>query len=46
VKQSDTVDGEKVIEFAPAYGAKVVEAITQLREFAQAKFEKAGLAEE
>lgn len=46
VKQNDTVDGEKVIEFAPAYGGKVVEAITQLREFAQAKFERAGLAEE
>jgi hypothetical protein len=46
VKQNDTVDGEKVIEFAPAYGGKVVEAIAQLREFAQAKFERAELVED
>jgi len=46
VKQNDSVDGDRVIEFAPAYGAKVVEAITQLREFAQARFEKAELVEE
>jgi hypothetical protein len=41
LKQTDVVDGEKVIEFAPAYGPKVAEAIHQLTEFAQAKFEKA-----
>ena len=41
LKQTDEVEGEKVIEFAPAYGAKVAGAIHQLQEFAQAKFEKA-----
>ena len=41
LKQKDEVDGEKVIEFAPAYGAKVAGAISSLQEFAQAKFEKA-----
>ncbi|HSU77889.1 MAG TPA: hypothetical protein VLI89_12495 [Burkholderiales bacterium] len=41
LKQTDEVDGERVIEFAPAYGAKVAGAISQLQEFAQAKFEKA-----
>jgi len=41
LKQNDEVDGERVIEFAPAYGAKVAGAIHQLQEFAQAKFEKA-----
>jgi len=46
LRQKDPVDGAKVIEFAPAYGSKVVEAIGQLREFAQAKFEKAELVEE
>jgi hypothetical protein len=46
VKQNDVVDGEKVIAFAPAYGGKVVEAISQLREFAQAKFERAELVED
>ena len=46
LRQNDAVDGEKVIEFAPAYGTKVVDAIGQLREFAQAKFEKAELIEE
>ena len=46
VKQMDTVDGEKVIAFAPAYGGKVVEAIGQLREFAQAKFDRAANVEE
>ena len=45
VKQKDEFDGEKVIEFAPAYGAKVAGAISSLQEFAQAKFEKAELAE-
>lgn len=46
LKQTDAVDGDKLIEFAPAYGTKVVEAIGQLREFAQAKFDKAALVEE
>lgn len=45
LKQKDDIDGEKVIEFAPAYGPKVSGAISQLQEFAQAKFEKAELAE-
>ena len=46
LKQKDEVEGERVIEFAPAYGAKVAEAIGSLREFAQAKFEKAEFIEE
>jgi hypothetical protein len=46
LKQKDEVDGEKVIEFAPAYGPKVAGAISNLQEFAQAKFEKAELVEE
>ena len=41
LRQTDDVDGDKMIEFAPAYGAKVAGAIAQLQEFAQAKFEKA-----
>lgn len=41
LKQKDEIDGEKVIEFAPAYGMKVAGAIQSLQEFAQAKFEKA-----
>jgi hypothetical protein len=41
LKQTDEVDGDRIIEFAPAYGAKVAGAISQLQEFAQAKFEKA-----
>lgn len=45
LRQSD-IDGDKVIEFAPAYGVKVAEAINDLREFAQAKFEKAALVED
>jgi hypothetical protein len=45
LKQKDDVDGERVIEFAPAYGPKVAGAISTLQEFAQAKFEKA-IAEE
>ena len=45
LKQKDELDGEKVIEFAPAYGPKVAGAISSLQEFAQAKFEKAELAE-
>jgi len=47
LKQKDEVDGdERMIEFAPAYGAKVASAISQLQEFAQAKFEKAELVED
>ena len=45
LKQKDEIDGEKVIEFAPAYGTKVSGAIQSLQEFAQAKFEKAEPAE-
>ena len=45
LKQKDELDGERVIEFAPAYGPKVAGAISQLQEFAQAKFEKAELIE-
>ncbi len=45
LKQKDEIDGDKMIEFAPAYGPKVAGAISSLQEFAQAKFEKAELAE-
>ena len=45
LRQKDELDGEKVIEFAPAYGQKVAGAISALQEFAQAKFEKAELAD-
>jgi hypothetical protein len=45
LKQKDEIDGERMIEFAPAYGPKVAGAISQLQEFAQAKFEKAELIE-
>ena len=45
LRQKDELDGEKVIEFAPAYGQKVAGAISALQEFAQAKFEKAELIE-
>jgi hypothetical protein len=41
LKQRRDDEGEQVIEFAPAYGAKVAEAINQLQDFAQTKFEKA-----
>jgi hypothetical protein len=46
LKQTDDVDGERTIEFAPAYGTKVASAISALQEFAQAKFEKAVAIEE
>ena len=42
---SETLE-EQVIEFAPAYGAKVIEAIRDLQDFAQQKFEKAALVED
>jgi hypothetical protein len=45
LKQKDELDGERIVEFAPAYGPKVATAINQLQEFAQAKFEKAELIE-
>ena len=45
LKQKDELDGERLIEFAPAYGQKVAGAIASLQEFAQAKFEKAELAD-
>ena len=45
IRQKDELDGEKTIEFAPAYGQKVAGAISSLQDFAQAKFEKAELAE-
>ena len=40
LKQLNESDGEQVIEFAPAYGVKVADAIGSLQEFAQAKFQK------
>jgi len=46
LKQKDELDGERVIEFAPAYGGKVATAINSLQEFAQAKFEKAVAVED
>ena len=45
LKQTDDIEGERLIEFAPAYGQKVAGAIASLQEFAQAKFEKAELAD-
>ena len=39
LKQKDDVEGERLIEFAPAYGIKVAGAINSLQEFAQAKLE-------
>jgi hypothetical protein len=44
-RSSDTAD-EQIVEFAPAYGTKVVEAISELQDFAQQKFEKAALIED
>ena len=46
LKQKDELDGERTIEFAPAYGIKVAGAISSLQEFAQAKFEKAEAVED
>jgi hypothetical protein len=40
MKQRNPSEGEQVIEFAPAYGVKVADAIGSLQEFAQAKFQK------
>ena len=46
LRQSRDADGQQVIEFAPAYGMKVAEAINQLQDFAQTKFEKAILVDD
>ena len=46
LKQQRDIDGEQLIELAPAYGAKVADAIGSLQEFAQAKFEKTALVED
>ena len=39
-------DGDQLIEFAPAYGGKIAEAIGSLKDFAQEKFEKSIPVEE
>ncbi len=41
MKQKHDTEGEQVVEFAPAYGGKIAEAIGALQDFAQAKFDKA-----
>ena len=41
MKQRHDAEGEQVIEFAPAYGGKIAEAIGSLQDFAQTKFDKA-----
>jgi hypothetical protein len=41
LKQKHDPDGDQVIEFAPAFGSKLADAIGSLQEFAQAKFQKA-----
>jgi hypothetical protein len=41
LKQKHDEEGDQVIEFAPAFGAKLASAIGTLQEFAQAKFMKA-----
>ena len=46
LRQKDDLDGERIVEFAPAYGPKVAGAISQLQEFAQKKFEKSELDED
>lgn len=46
LKQRHEVEGEQVIEIAPAYGSKVAVAIGSMQEFAQKKFEKAELADD
>lgn len=40
LKQRNGDDSDHVITFAPAYAPKVANAISQLQEFAQRKFEK------
>jgi hypothetical protein len=39
-------EGDQVIEFAPAYGSKVADAIGSLQDFAQTKFEKSQPADD
>ncbi|HEY9531109.1 MAG TPA: hypothetical protein VIQ55_06945 [Burkholderiales bacterium] len=46
LKQHHEDGGDNVIEFAPAYGSKVADAIGSLRDFAQAKFEKVELIDD
>lgn len=46
LRQINNESGDNVIEFAPAYGAKVAEAIRELQDFAQTKFEKAVLVDD
>ena len=46
LRQRHEENGENVIELAPAYGVKVAEAIRELQEFAQTKFEKAVLIDD
>jgi hypothetical protein len=46
LKQRHEDGGDNMIEFAPAYGPKVAEAIGSLRDFAQVKFEKVALADD
>ena len=46
LKQKRDLEGDQVIEFAPAYGMKIADAIESLKEFAQAKFEKAEFIED
>jgi hypothetical protein len=45
LKQNDA-DGEHTITFAPAYASKVADAISQLQDFAQKKFEKSELIDD
>ena len=45
LKQSNGSDEAHVVEFAPAYGTKVADAIGSLQDFAQAKFDKAALVD-
>jgi hypothetical protein len=46
LKQKNGGEEAHVVEFAPAFGAKIADAIEQLKEFAQAKFDMAALAED
>lgn len=46
LRQQRDLEGEQVIEFAPAYGTKVAEAISSLTDFAQTKFDKAVLVDD
>jgi hypothetical protein len=46
LRQRSEENGENVIEFAPAYGVKIAEAINALQDFAQTKFEKAVLLDD